>query len=133
MKYKKNILKLLIGFGSMGLGYTYAHELYGVLESEVQQWGYLSEILGAVLFLLVFKPRHGRFMSLILYLCLGIQIPPIILWFIFHGSRITDAPPTINDQFVAHWAFSIPHIILLTLCLCVFKQNSCLSIFRKSQ
>lgn len=133
MKHKKNILKLLIGFGSMVLGYTYAHELYGVLESEVQQWGYLSEFLGVVLFLLVLKSTHGRFMSFILYVCMGIQIPPIILWFIFHGSRITDAPPTMNDQFAAHWAFSIPHIILLILCLCVFKQNIWLSNFRKSQ
>lgn len=133
MKHKKNFLKLLIGIGSMVLGYTYAHELYGVLESEVQQWGYLSEILGVVLFLLVLKSTHGRFMSVILYLCLGIQIPPIILWFIFHGSRITDAPPTMNDQFIAHWAFSIPHIILLTLCFCVLYQNSWLSNSRKSQ
>lgn len=121
MKYVENIIIALIGLSSIALGYSYAHELYALLESEVQQWGYFSELLGVVLLLLALKPTHGVFMRFILNICLVIQIPPIILWVIFHGSRITDAPQTIADQFVAHWAFSIPHIVLFCLCFYILK------------
>lgn len=121
MKNKKIILMLILSLGSAILGYSYAHEWYGTLESEVEYWGYFSEFLSIALLINIFNSVQGLFMRFILRICLIIQIPPIILWFIFHGSRITDSPPTISDQFVAHWAFSIPHIILLILTLWILK------------
>ncbi|HWQ77017.1 MAG TPA: hypothetical protein VN441_17045 [Syntrophomonas sp.] len=113
---KENILIALLSIGTILLGYSYAHEWYGILESEVQYWGYLSEALGLIL--LILTPfKKGTLTKVILSICLIMNIPPIILWFVFHGSRITDAPPTISDQFIAHWAFSVPHIILVAMCI----------------
>ena len=109
MRNRKSILMILLAIGSILLGYSYAHELYGPLESEVELWGYFSEGLGASLLILAFFTTHG------------IGIPPIILWFIFHSGEITDYPPAFSDNFVAHWAFSIPHIFLIILCLWILK------------
>lgn len=39
-----------------------------------------------------------------------LQIPPIILWFAFHGSVPSDWPSP--GPFVAHWGYAIPHIVL---------------------
>lgn len=121
MRYRKILLMILLSIDSIIRGYSYAHELYGPLESEVEHWGYFSAGLGAFLLILAFLPAHGIGTRLVLYICTVIQIPPIILWFIFHGLEITDYPPAFSDQFVAHWAFSIPHITLLILCLCTLK------------
>ncbi len=38
-----------------------------------------------------------------------LQVPPIILWFVFHGSGIADGP----SPFAAHWGYTIPHLTLL--------------------
>ena len=119
MRYR--LLMILLSIGSIILGYSYAYELYGPLESEVEHWGYFSEGLGVFLFILAFLPTHSIWTLLILYICTVIQIPPIILWFIFHGGEITDYTYAFSDQFVAHWAFSIPHITLLILCLFILK------------
>ena len=40
-----------------------------------------------------------------------LQVPPILLWLAFHGSGISDGTPP--STFVAHWAYSIPHLALL--------------------
>ena len=40
-----------------------------------------------------------------------LQVPPVLLWFAFHGSGISDGTPP--STFVAHWAYSIPHLALL--------------------
>ncbi|HCF51542.1 MAG TPA: hypothetical protein DER60_14745 [Syntrophomonas sp.] len=121
MRNRKSILMILLAIGSILLGYSYAHELYGPLESEVELWGYFSEGLGASLLILAFFTTHGIGTRLLLYIGTVIQIPPIILWFIFHSGEITDYPPAFSDNFVAHWAFSIPHIFLIILCLWILK------------
>jgi hypothetical protein len=36
---------------------------------------------------------------------------PVLLWFSFHGTGISDGTPT--SAFVAHWATSLPHLALL--------------------
>jgi hypothetical protein len=120
--FQKNILIALLSIGSILLGYSYAHEWYGMLESEVQYWGYLSEALGLILLILILPRFKGVILTkVILFIGLIINIPPIILWFIFHGYRITDAPPTISDQFIAHWTFSVPHVILVAMCVYLLK------------
>ncbi len=120
--FQKNILITLLSIGAILLGYSYAHEWYGILESEVQYWGYLSEALGLILLIRILPRFKGVILTkVILFIGLIINIPPIILWFIFHGSRITDAPPTISDQFIAHWAFSVPHVVLIAMCVYLLK------------
>ncbi|CFX00910.1 Ribonuclease H-like domain [Syntrophomonas zehnderi OL-4] len=77
----------LLSIGAILLGYSYAHEWYGILESEVQYWGYLSEALGLILLILILPRFKGVILTkVILFIGLIINIPPIILWFIFHGS-----------------------------------------------
>ncbi|MDD2246568.1 MAG: hypothetical protein PHC39_05755 [Proteiniphilum sp.] len=127
MQFQRSILISLLSIGNILLGYSYVHEWYGVLESEVQYWGYFSEVLGLLLLILAWMPHKGNFTRVILSICLVIQIPPIILWFIFHGGEITDYVPAFSDQFVAHWAFSVPHILLAAMCvylLKLIKRNS---------
>jgi len=121
MQFQKRILIILLTIGNILLGYSYVHEWYGVLESEVQYWGYFSEALGLLLLTSAWTPLKEILTRVILSICLVIQIPPIILWFIFHGSEITDYTPAFSDQFIAHWAFSMPHIILAALCVYLLK------------
>jgi len=117
------IIIFMTGIVSIMLGYSYSHELYGTTEAEVEQWGYFAQVLGFIMICLIFNAKWEFFSKLVLYLNILIQIPPIILWFIFHGYRITDAPPTISDQFIAHWAFSIPHILIFILCLVLLHHQ----------
>ncbi len=108
------IFIFITGIITIMLGYSYSHELYGTLEAEVEQWGYVAQVLGFIVVGLIFNTKWGIFTRLVLYLNMLIQIPPIILWFIFHGSSITDWT---YSPFIAHWAFSIPHILVFILCL----------------
>ena len=117
------IIIFMTGIISILLGYSYSHGLYGTLEAEVRHWGYFAQFLGFIIVCLIFNTKWGIFTKLVLYLNMLIQIPPIILWFIFHDYRITDAPPTIGDQFIAHWAFSIPHILIFILCLVLLHHQ----------
>lgn len=46
-----------------------------------------------------------------------LQVPPVVLWFTFHGSNICDGTPP--STFVAHWGYSVPHLVLLGASLMV--------------
>lgn len=46
-----------------------------------------------------------------------LQVPPVVLWFAFHGSGISDGTPP--STFVAHWGYSVPHLVLLGASLMV--------------
>jgi len=113
------IIILITGIISIMLGYSYSHELYGTTEAEVEQWGYSAQVLGFIMICLIFNAKWEFFSKLLLYLNMLIQIPPIILWFIFHGSIITDWT---YSPFIAHWALSIPHILIFILCLVLLRH-----------
>lgn len=114
---KKNLLTIkyihiVIGVLSIIVGLMYAEGIYGPTESEVVFWGYISIIMGIVTALI-----GNRSISLNFILCIlniALQISPISLWFSFHGRGISDGTPPSN--FIAHWVFSLPHILILALC-----------------
>ena len=95
----------------------YVLHAFGPTEAEVVLWGRVSIYLGlAVVPLTVGAWRsHSRIIKGVAGLGWGIvallQVPPILLWFAFHGSGISDGTPP--STFVAHWAFSLPHLALL--------------------
>jgi hypothetical protein len=103
--------------GSIALGLTYVLHAFGPTEAEVVLWGWVSIYLGlAVVPLTVGAWRsHSGIIEGVAGLGWGIvallQVPPILLWFAFHGSGISDGTPP--STFVAHWAYSIPHLAVL--------------------
>ena len=89
-------------------------------------WGWVSIYLGlAVVPLTVGAWRsNSRIIQGIVGLGWGIlallQVPPILLWFAFHGSGISDGTPP--SAFVAHWAYSIPHLAVLAASVAMVRN-----------
>jgi hypothetical protein len=121
-------LEITVGILTILTGLLYLFRVFGPTESEVFTWGILAVILGGVIVLLrINKYKLTNFIKMVLaFFLVLIQIPAIILWFSFHGSGISDGTPQSN--FVAHWIFAIPHmmIVLLGVVLIVslFKRNT---------
>ena len=123
----KNINLMVIGgVGAIVLGLPYMYRAFGPTEAEVVLWGKVSLYIGIVLVLLSLVAGHKRARVVIKpilglgYLILSVlQVPPIFLWFLFHGSGISDGTPP--SSFVAHWGYAIPHIILLTICVFILS------------
>jgi len=111
------LLIFLGGAGSISLGLAYILQTFGPTEAEVRLWGRVAICLGFALIPLTVRIRYGspRVIKGVASLGWGIvallQAPPILLWFTFHGSRISDGTPT--STFVAHWAYAIPHAAVL--------------------
>jgi hypothetical protein len=95
----------------------YILHAFGPTEAEVVTWGEVSLYTGIVLVAL--SVGIGRSNKKILrgilapsYILLALlQVPPIFLWFTFHGMGISDGTPP--SPFVAHWGYAIPHLALL--------------------
>lgn len=93
-------------------------------EAEVQIWGLVSITLGIIAIIL--DRSKNVFIRILLsistILILAMQPLPIYLWFEFHGIGIADASP--GSNFIAHWVFSFPHIIVLILCAIAIIQST---------
>jgi GNAT superfamily N-acetyltransferase len=119
-------LMLLAALGAVLLALPYLFRAFGPTEAEVVTWGQVCLSTGAALVLLSIALRRSRKCTARLVLGAGylflalLQVLPIYLWFTFHGTGISDGTPA--SQFVAHWAFSIPHLALLMVSLAVLWQ-----------
>jgi uncharacterized membrane protein HdeD (DUF308 family) len=113
MNVKK--LKITLGVLSILTGLIYVIGVFGPTESEVTSWGLLAMILGGMMvYFGIDKENKATFISiLIAILLLAIQIPAIILWFMFTGSGISDGTPP--SYFVANWIYATPHIVIFLL------------------
>lgn len=124
---RKVALMVVGGVGAIVLGLPYVYRAFGPTEAEVVLWGKVSLYIGIVLVLLSLVAGHKRARVVIKpimglgYLILSVlQVPPILLWFLFHGSGISDSTPP--SSFVAHWGYAIPHMILLTVCVFILSS-----------
>lgn len=114
---------LLGGFGAILLGLPYIFHAFGPTEAQVVIWGWVSLCMGVVLiFLAIGLSRSKNILAKVAlafgYLTLALlQVPPVVLWFAFHGSGISDGTPP--STFVAHWGYSVPHLVLLVASLMV--------------
>lgn len=113
----------IIGIMSIIIGSTYLFELYAKLEGEVQVWGFVTVIFGV--FSVILDSTNSTFirgfLPLNTFIILSLQPLPIYLWFELHNRRISDT--TYLGKFVAHWAFSFSHILILILCaITLFHQ-----------
>lgn len=100
----------------MALGLLYTGYAFGPTEAEVAGWGRVAIILGVALILVTAaRAVATSAMALVVSATALIQLPPIVLWFVFHGSGISDGTPP--SSFVAHWAYALPHAIVAALCL----------------
>ena len=122
----KMLIMLVGGIGTILLGLPYVLHAFGPTEAEVVTWGRLSLYLGTVLILLSIGIARSDGRAAKLFLSLGytglalFQVLPILLWFAFHGSGVSDGSP--SSAFVAHWLYSIPHFALLIVSLVVLYQ-----------
>jgi len=114
-----NVILMVAGaIGAVILGFVYIFRVYGPMEAEVTLWGKVSVGLGIALGILALtrgskRTRLRQFVLGVGYTALSVlQIPPIVLWFAFHGSPPTDNP---FSPFVAHWGYAIPHVALLAI------------------
>ena len=120
------LMMLIGGFGAILLGLLYIFHAFGPTEAEVVIWGWLSLYMGASLILLSMGIGRSNKKAAKVFLSLGyiglalFQVVPILLWFAFHGSGISDGTPP--SAFVAHWSYSIPHASLLVVSLMVLYQ-----------
>jgi hypothetical protein len=78
----------------VALGLPYLMSAFGPTEAEVRVWGWLC-------------------LALVCAAIGMLQVPAALLWFLFHGSGISDGSPP--SAFVAHWAYALPHLALLAL------------------
>jgi hypothetical protein len=114
---------LLGGFGAILLGLPYIFHAFGPTEAQVVIWGWVSLCIGVVLLFLAVglgrsKERLAKVALASGYIILALlQVPPVVLWFAFHGSGISDGTPP--STFVAHWGYSVPHLVLLGASLVV--------------
>jgi hypothetical protein len=122
----KMLIMLTGGIGAVLLGLTYILHAFGPTEAEVVTWGRISLYLGVSLILLTIGLGRSYKRAAKFFLTLGygglalFQLFPILFWFAFHGSEISDGTP--QSSFVAHWYYSIPHVALLMISLMVLYQ-----------
>ena len=111
------------GFGAILLGLPYIFHAFGPTEAEVVIWGEVSLCMGVVLLFLAIGLGRSKKRLMKVALALGytilapLQVPPVVVWFAFHGSGISDGTPP--STFVAHWGYSVPHLVLLGASLLV--------------
>ena len=123
-------LEVAVGILTFLTGLLYLFRVFGPTESEVVTWGILAVLLGGVLILLgTNKYKLTNFIKMIfVFLLVLLQIPAIILWFSFNGNGISDGTPQSN--FVAHWIFAFPHMMIvflgILLIVSLFKRNTAL-------
>jgi len=118
--FNHKTLALLCGLVAIGVGLPYVFKAFGPSEHILVTWGKSTVLIGAALLLgsLLIKEKISRIQKLILALvCSGLaimQVPPIILWFVFHGSGIDEYN---QSNFVAHWGYALPHAVLFLICV----------------
>lgn len=107
---------LLIGL-SVTMGLIYGLNLPRFVDAAwaTVPWGITLVLLGIIV---LYLRMTGHKTSLcLLYVSLGLitllQIPPVVLWFVFDGQGVGEYGATP----VGHWAWSTPHIILALLAL----------------
>ena len=116
------IHKIALFLVSMLTGLLYVFRLYGPMEIEAIIWGD-TMIVFAILYGLAEILFHWRtlkiawwLISVLLVIILGLQIPPIILWFALSGGPISDG----QDALIANPFFALPHIGIIGLAFLVF-------------
>lgn len=103
-------------FAAVALGLAYVFHAFGPTEAEVVTWGLVCVWLGGVLVVASLLLARSQHILANVALALGfstlalLQLLPAGLWFIFHGRGISDGTPP--SQFVAHWAYALPHLLL---------------------
>ncbi|HZJ22101.1 MAG TPA: hypothetical protein VFD54_02260 [Anaerolineales bacterium] len=122
-------LQLITGVGSVLTGLLYLLQVFGPTETEIVTWGKTAILAGIVLCALALvaqltHPQPIITLSLLVDLMLIalLQILPIYLWLVSHGSVISDGSPP--DAFMAHWIFALPHSVLLILSLIILVRLS---------
>ena len=105
-------LEILVGVLTIITGLLIVLGVFGPTESIVDTWGLVAVIIGGiVVYLGINKNKVSVIVEMVLvFLLVLIQVPAIFLWFTFNGSGISDGTPPSN--FVAHWMFVTPHLII---------------------
>jgi len=110
--------------GGMVLGLAYVLRVFGPTEAEVAFCGVVALALGALLLAVAgavwarHAPLSAASVAMVVAMCAALallQVLPVLLWVLFHGQPISDGSPP--SAFRAHWAFSLPHVLVALLAL----------------
>ncbi|QOR66501.1 hypothetical protein IM538_22535 [Cytobacillus suaedae] len=114
-------LEIIVGALAIITGFTYVLGVFGPTEAEVSDWGFFAAVLGGIMIYFGMNKPTTKTSNLIktvfTFLLMLVQIPAVILWFMFSGSSISDGSPA--SDFVAHWIYAVPHIAIIILGLLV--------------
>ncbi|MBO8167618.1 MAG: hypothetical protein H0Z35_00375 [Thermoanaerobacteraceae bacterium] len=113
-----NNLVFFLGVLSTAVGLVYIFnlpKLTGDATWATVPWGWLALFIGVItLWVTIGEKRKQGFWRIILSVDLGVmvllQIPPVLLWFIFNEQVIGE--PTTPSAPMGHWLWSVPHIAL---------------------
>lgn len=119
-------INFLISTISIGLGFVYIFDLYGIRGPEIDRsilfWGILSICLGSIHFLitivLLILKKENKILKIInIFLISIIQFVPIILFIGFDNMMVVEYPeyPDGDVSGVAHCYYAIPHSIIILL------------------
>jgi hypothetical protein len=110
---------VMLGVLSILVGVPYVLGLFGPSEAEVGYWGLISMVGGVLLAVvppfvgLFWRPAQRLLWGLGGGLLALLQVPPVLCWWAFHSYGISDGTPP--SEFVAHWAYSLPHLLVILL------------------
>ncbi|MFC7371702.1 hypothetical protein ACFQPF_08435 [Fictibacillus iocasae] len=107
------------GAVSIITGISFAARMYGPQEDGLQGWGYAAIFWGSVLLYTALQSFNMLLLKLVSGFGVFLHGPPFILWILFHGSTLTDRP----SGFQAHWAFSLPYLYIIGVCLYVIAAR----------
>ena len=119
--------KALLIFISIFTGLLYVLRLYGPMEIEAIIWG-KTMIVVAMLYGLAEILSQRRILkivwwltSLLLIIIIGLQMPPMVLWFALSGGPISDG----QGALIANPFFALPHVGIIGLTIWVlFSRRS---------
>lgn len=105
----------LISIFSIIVGMTYIIELYGETEAMIGNWGLRSVSIGILLFAITnveYNNISRIILIFIIVFILMLQVPPISLWFVFGVPEFL-----LTSNVIAHWSFTLPHMMIFILCI----------------
>ncbi|MBM7854325.1 small-conductance mechanosensitive channel [Desulfohalotomaculum tongense] len=126
--WNKKFMCLMVfsGISSMVIGLPYILKIFSSVKTELTSWGIASVFIGFLLIASAVAVSHINTKIIRAVLALEysvlvlLQVPPVMLWLSENSTYI--AVGTGSGQLAGHWAFSIPHLVLMLMGVAVIYR-----------